>query len=382
MNGVQKRHFRGLIMPWHDHNNYLWVKLSPVELAKPAFYIRKKLARFFPYSSGMKLKIIITCSILFFMNQAVRAQEPVKADTLIKKLDSLAKKADSTGTQRNNINPSAYNENTKLNGRSYFILLGSSIKQEFTKPFHMKKRDWLRLGKFAVVAGGLALADEPIQKWALNLRQQSSTVRSAGKFITNFGFQYEFYTLAAFGAYGVIFKSQKVKTTTLLATQSVIAALLVSSVVKTLTGRTRPNYYSELSEAEPKFLGPFGNLSRDATGKHSNGSFPSGHTTAAFAAATVFAVEYRNKPIIPIIAYSMASLVGISRITENKHWATDVLTGAALGYLTGRQVSFNYHRFAKIKNDEKRKAAAAKKNLSFNLQYNFGKLMPGLVWHI
>ena len=65
-------------------------------------------------------------------NISAFAQEPVIKDTLIKKLDSLAKKTDSTGTQINNIDKDAYNEVTKLNVKSYFILLGSNIKQEFT----------------------------------------------------------------------------------------------------------------------------------------------------------------------------------------------------------------------------------------------------------
>ena len=321
----------------------------------------------------MTIKLLTTgiVALLFSLNCA--AQEPVKADTLIKKLDSLARRTDSIGSQTNNIDPHAYNETTKLTGHTYFILLGSNIKQSFTKPFHMTRRDWGRLGKFALVGGALCFLDEPVQQNALALRNRSQFVRTAGKYVSNFGFKYEFGVLAGFGAYGVIFKSQKVKTTTLLATQSVVTALLVEGVVKTITGRTRPNFYSPYTEAEPKFLGPFGNLSRDATGKHSNSSFPSGHTTAAFSAATVFAVEYRNKPYIPIIAYSIATLVGASRITENKHWLTDVFTGAALGYLTGRQTAFNYHRFAKLKNAEKRN------KVRLSLNYDFGRVMPGVV---
>ena len=322
----------------------------------------------------MKLSVLIPTICFMLLNITAFAQEPVKKDTLLKKLDSLAKKTDSTGTQINNINKESYNEVTKLTTKSYFILLGSNIKQEFTKPFHMKKRDFVRLGKFALVAGALAFADEPIQQRSLELRTRSTGVRNVGKFITNFGGLYEALTLTAFGTYGLIAKSEKVKTTTLLATQAVVTSFLAEAVIKTITGRTRPNYYPTNVEAEPAFKGPFGNLSKDANGKRSNSSFPSGHTTAAFAAATVFAVEYRNKPYIPIIAYSIASLVGLSRITENKHWATDVLAGAALGYLTGRQVSFNYHRFAKIKNAE-----AKKKNITLNMQYHFGKLMPGII---
>jgi membrane-associated phospholipid phosphatase len=303
------------------------------------------------------------------------AQEPVKADTLIKKLDSLARKTDSAGTQKNNIAPAAYNDVTKLDFRSYFILLGSDIKQEFTKPFHMRKRDWRNLGKFAVMAGALRFADEPIQKYAVRLTDRNAPVRNVGHFITNFCSTYEVAPLGAFGLYGVIFKSEKVKTTTLLATQAVLTAVLAEATIKTLTGRTRPNFYPPNVEAEPTFLGPLGKTGKAANGSKSNSSFPSGHTTAAFSAATVFAVEYRNKPYIPIIAYSMATLVGLSRITENKHWATDVLCGAALGYLNGRQVSFNYHRYAKIKNGKKSKP-------SLTLNYDFGRVMPGLVWKL
>ena len=323
----------------------------------------------------MNLKIIISCFFLISFSMAAAAQEPVKADTLIKKLDSLAKKTDSTGVQKNNINPAAYNDVTKLTPKSYFILLGSDIKQEFTKPFHMKRRDWVNLGKFALVEVALGFADESIQKNVYALRNRSAGVRNVGGFITRFGGVYEFAGLGAFGLYGILAKSEKVKTTTLLATQSVITAVLAEALIKTIAGRTRPNFYPDNVEAEPKFLGPLGKTGRASNGSKSNSSFPSGHTTAAFSAATVFAVEYKNKPYIPIIAYSAATLVALSRLTENKHWATDLVAGAALGYLNGRQVSFNYHRYAKIKNGQKPKVA-------FNLSYDYGQFMPGLVWKL
>ena len=73
----------------------------------------------------MKLRILIPTICFMMLNINVFAQEPVKlkADTLIKKLDSLAKKTDSAGTQVNNINKEAYNDVTKLNARTYFVLL-------------------------------------------------------------------------------------------------------------------------------------------------------------------------------------------------------------------------------------------------------------------
>lgn len=298
-------------------------------------------------------------------------------DTLIKKLDSLGKKTDSAGGQENNINRKAYNEQTKITFKTYFILLGSDFKQQFTAPIHASKRDWINTAIFSAGITGLSFADESVQRSAIKFRQKNPGLLKLSKYVTNFGGLYEGYTLAALGAYGIIFKSEKIKTTTLLATQAYITAGVLESVTKALTSRQRPSYYDPNAiEREPKFHGPFYAL-KDSVGQKSSSSFPSGHTAVAFAAATVFAKEYSDRPLVPIIAYSAASLIGISRITENKHWLTDVLVGAALGVLSGRQVVNNYHRYAKLK------APQIKKNtVSFNMQYNFGRVMPGIVYHM
>ena len=219
-------------------------------------------------------------------------------------------------------------------------------------------------------------ADEPIQRGALTWRNNSKAVRNTGKYISRLGGTYEVYALAGFETYGLLFKNEKIKNTTLLATQAYITGGILEAVLKTISGRTRPSFYGASAEAEPTFTGPFGKTSQDASGTRTNSSFPSGHTTVAFAAATVFAKEYANTPIVPVLAYSAATLIGLSRITENKHWATDILAGATLGLLTGRQVVNNYHRFAKIKLQQQKK----KTSLGFYLDHRFGKTMPGIVY--
>lgn len=299
-----------------------------------------------------------------------------KPDTLIKKLDSLSIKADSAGKQLNNTNPTAYNEQTRLTPKSYFILLGSNLKQEFTKPFHMHKKDWGKFGAFAIATIALSFADKPIQKQALKFRASNSKALNISKIITQSGGTAEVVTLSGLFAFGVIFKNQKLKTTTLLASQAYITGGAIETVLKFLTGRTRPSHYDPTAEAEPKFLGPFSS-SRNYDGGRSNSSFPSGHATVAFAAATVFAMEYKSTVWVPIISYSVATLISISRITENKHWITDVFVGAVLGYLSGRQIVNNYHRYAKLK-----APGQPKNSVSFNVGYLNGQLRPGLVYHI
>ena len=64
-------------------------------------------------------------------------------------------------------------------------------------------------------------------------------------------------------------------------------------------------------------------------------SFPSGHTSK-LALAAVAERHYGWKLGIP--AYLVAGLVGASRIQQDKHYLSDVVAGAALGYVVGRTV--------------------------------------------
>lgn len=64
-------------------------------------------------------------------------------------------------------------------------------------------------------------------------------------------------------------------------------------------------------------------------------SFPSGHTATAFMTATMLTKEYGHKsPWVGIGAYSVATATGLMRMANNKHWLSDVLTGAGIGILS------------------------------------------------
>ena len=64
-------------------------------------------------------------------------------------------------------------------------------------------------------------------------------------------------------------------------------------------------------------------------------SFPSGHTATAFMTATMLTKEYGHKsPWIGIGSYALATATGFMRMANNKHWLSDVLTGASVGILS------------------------------------------------
>ena len=76
-----------------------------------------------------------------------------------------------------------------------------------------------------------------------------------------------------------------------------------------------------------------------------NESFPSGHTTQAFVAATFLYYEYGDKyPWVSIAVYTIASASGLLRIINNRHWLSDVLCGAGIGILS-THIAYKTHKF-------------------------------------
>jgi membrane-associated phospholipid phosphatase len=75
-------------------------------------------------------------------------------------------------------------------------------------------------------------------------------------------------------------------------------------------------------------------------------SFPSGHSTAAFATAGVIANRYGVWP--GIIAEAAATYVGLSRLQENKHYISDVAAGCLLGNYIAYQVVHSHGAFRNV----------------------------------
>ncbi|MBI4842415.1 MAG: phosphatase PAP2 family protein [candidate division NC10 bacterium] len=92
---------------------------------------------------------------------------------------------------------------------------------------------------------------------------------------------------------------------------------------KFFTGRSRPDKTRGPADYRPFNLGS---------------SQPSFTTANAFAVASVLS-EHFPHPAVSLLSYGLASLAGLSRIYEDKHWASDVFLGAALGTVIGKTVA-------------------------------------------
>jgi membrane-associated phospholipid phosphatase len=103
-------------------------------------------------------------------------------------------------------------------------------------------------------------------------------------------------------------------------TASLITAGAASSALKFMVGRERPS-----ASTDPFEFAPFSG----------NVSFPSGHTTMAFALAASVSDEIHAWPV-SVALYGAATLTGWSRINDNEHWLSDVLGGAAVGITSAK----------------------------------------------
>ncbi|WP_224999175.1 phosphatase PAP2 family protein [Cesiribacter sp. SM1] len=171
--------------------------------------------------------------------------------------------------------------------------------------------------------------DEPVREASLRYRPDIAT-RTADLF-EPLGRQKYLAPLAGLAIVsGIAARDEKLRQAGIISMGSILTNAVVTHSLKRAFQRHRPS----ATDDNDLFDGPLQ--------KTTNTSFPSSHTSTAFTVATSFATVYHLHKYIPPIAYGIASLVGISRIQHNAHWATDVLAGAAVGYLSAKGVSYLY----------------------------------------
>jgi len=195
----------------------------------------------------------------------------------------------------------------------------------------------------AALAGGfvvLTVAMFPLDKSLATRLQDSSTQAShltknasdAVQFIAEPG-----ALLIGVGMYGVgrVAHWREVADLGLHGTEAIVLSGAITAVLKGVAGRARPYVSGDTNPHDFRIGRGFGN------GGYK--SLPSGHSTAAFAAAAAVTSESRRwwphqQWIVAPVMYGGATLVGLSRMYNNAHWASDVALGAAIGTFSGIKV--------------------------------------------
>jgi membrane-associated phospholipid phosphatase len=192
-------------------------------------------------------------------------------------------------------------------------------KDIWTSPFHIRSVEdavpWI------LVAGGTAALIASDHWTSRQLPNTVDQVAISGD-VSRVGAVYTVLPITA-GLYigGAIAHNEKARETGVLSGEAILDTLIVAEVFKLATQRQRP-------------------LDGEGKGSFFDGgaSFPSGHAAESWALASVVAHEYNGHIIYPIAAYGLASLVSFSRLSGQRHYASDVFAGSAMGWFIGRYV--------------------------------------------
>ena len=217
--------------------------------------------------------------------------------------------------------------------KSYFTDFTGVI----TSPLHWSKGEYVAAGSVVVTAGILYSQDQQIAEF-FQANRTENLDKANDYFFDPFGKMY--YTVPLMGAfyiYGALTHKNKPKSVAMDFVKASLYSGIIVTGIKHLGHRHRPFQTDPLNPY--LWDGPL-------TDNWGHTSFPSGHTIMAWTFASVVATHYKDRLWIPVTVYTLATLEGVARMYANKHWSSDVLIGAALGYAIGTYVvKHNYNNW-------------------------------------
>lgn len=230
--------------------------------------------------------------------------------------------------------PAAGEQDANPFHRAYICSLGDDFAATAAAPFRFSKRQWAISG--SVAAGSLLLfsQEENIRQSFQKFRKPWSNQLSEKIFEPIDQLSPTNPLLLTMGSiYGtaLLIKNKRLQKATLTSFKAIAVSGVLVNIIKLSTGRARPSLEKGHNDW---FNNPL---------KSENRSFISGHTIITFSIASSFAHAYKDKPWVGLLGYSIAGLAGLSRIHDDKHWASDVFIGAALGWSIGRLIVRSDH---------------------------------------
>jgi membrane-associated phospholipid phosphatase len=195
--------------------------------------------------------------------------------------------------------------------------------------------DAVMVGAFTLATVALAPLDRQVTAQLQQPARQSNRILHTGATVFRLlGEPGALITSAAIYGIGLADGQRRTEDLGLHTFAAVILSTSEAGVIKVIAGRARPRASPDNARNFSLFRGL-----RDDNYR----SFPSGHTTSAFAFASTVASETQRwwpgtRWVIGPVLYGGAALTGLSRIYNDAHWASDVMAGAALGTFTGIKI--------------------------------------------
>lgn len=203
-------------------------------------------------------------------------------------------------------------------------------KAIWTSPFHTSKSDAKWWGIFGGATAVLIATDKTTSRQLPNTKDQVSFANITSKM----GAAYTLVPVsAAFYFAGALTKNDRLRETGFLGAEALANSLITVNVIKIATQRERPTE----GNGDGRFFQGKGRIWNSGAG------FPSGHAIETWAMASVIAHQYPHPRIVPILAYGLATTVAGSRFAARKHFASDIVVGAAMGWFIGDYVFGKRH---------------------------------------
>ena len=251
--------------------------------------------------------------------QVAKPEQGNASDAQTAKTAGADKSGDAQPTDSGKADNGEFTE-TKL-GISLLKNIVLDQKSIWTSPAHLRLADTDWALPFAGIVAVSLATDTHVVK---GIKQTPSFVSKSNSF-SNYGIAAMGGITGGMWLLGKITHDDHKQEAALLSGEAAVDAVGVTTVLQYTFGRQRP---------------------LDGTGQglfwHGGTSFPSDHSTAAWAIASVMAHEYPS-PISKIFFYGLASAISGSRVTGRDHFPTDVIVGGAIGWFIGQHVYRAHH---------------------------------------
>lgn len=239
--------------------------------------------------------------------------------------------------------------------------VGEDVLHVWTSPLRGTSRDWLAVAGVGAAFAAIMPFDDNVDAWARGdsasaLFRAIEPFRAGGGLYT--GNKIVPYAAAAY-VVGIAIDNRQLRDGVMGCAASYATTAIPRRAVYRLVGRTRPEIANG-DQYEWNFPGKGGgknDAARADRGGWFDNSFPGGHFANLMGCAAFLGKRFEMGYAEPVV-YGLALAVGLGRLADRAHWASDQFAGGALGYAAGRTVAIRQLRREHARREQRAQATS------------------------